>query len=55
MCGKKIVANKFMAYLSDTGLMDDEGEIWQVYVHCEHCNYDIAYWKVRNRIRVIKV
>jgi len=54
MCGKKIVVNKFMAYPSDKGLMDDEGEIWWVYVHCEHCNYDIAYWKVKNRIGVIK-
>ena len=55
MCGKKIIADNFLAYPSDKGLMDDEGEIWWVYVHCEHCSYDIAYWKVRNRITSIKV
>jgi len=54
MCGKILIAKNFIAHPHEGGLIDAEGYTWWLHIHCPFCNYDIAYWKVKNRVDTMK-
>ena len=54
MCGEMIVVDEVFAYHNESGLKDDEGNLWWLYVSCPKCEYDIAFWKIEQRVKTHK-
>ena len=41
-------------YPHDGGIPDKDGKNWWAYQKCTHSNYEMSYWKVKNRIEKIQ-
>ena len=44
------IVGAWHGYPHDGGLSDKDGQRWWPYQKCSQSNYEMAYWKVKNRI-----
>ena len=44
------IVGAWHGYPHDGGLSDKDGKRWWPYQKCSQSNYEMAYWKVKNRI-----
>ncbi len=52
--GHTEIVGAWYGYPHDTGIPDKDGKKWWAYQKCTHSNYEMAYWKVKNRIEKIQ-
>ena len=50
VCNKPILIFKMYGKEHDGGLMAADGKKYWLYVHCEICQYDTAWWKIPKRM-----
>ena len=48
------IVETWLGYPHDGGFSDKDGKKWWPYQKCSQSNYEMAYWKVKNRIVEIK-
>ena len=48
------IVGAWHGYPHDGGLSDKDGQRWWPYQKCSQSNYEMAYWKVKNRIVSMK-
>ena len=48
------IVGAWYGYPHDGGIPDKDGKRWWAYQKCTHSNYEMSYWKVKNRIERIQ-
>ena len=48
--GHTEIVGAWHGYPHDGGLLDKDGKRWWPYQKCSQSNYEMAYWKVKNRM-----
>ena len=48
--GHTEIVGGWHGYPHDGGLLDKDGKRWWPYQKCSQSNYEMAYWKVKNRM-----
>jgi len=51
-CGKDFEIKEILGYAPHSaGYMDRNNQKWWVFIHCPHCHYEWALWKIAQRIQ----
>ena len=52
--GHMEIVGAWYGYPHDGGIPDKDGKKWWAYQKCTQSNYEMSYWKVKNRIEKIQ-
>lgn len=55
ICRKSIKAIGWLGEEHEGGLADKDGKKWWLWISCDNCGYETAWWKIPNRIKALEI